>query len=351
MLVQAQHYAAPNYPYTSYDALYRTSKQHIGGCLWHSFDHQRGYHPDPFYGGLMDAFRQPKYSYYMFKAQRSAAVEDRLFETGPMVYIAHEMTPFSPKDVTVYSNCDEVRLTYNKGGKTWTYVRPNDKKGMPSPIITFKDVYDFMIDKNMSRKNQQSDVFLRAEGLMNGKVVATDEVYPARRPEKLLLWLDHENQDIKANGSDVATVVAAVADKNGNIKRLNNYNIYFQIEGEGRIIGDESIGANPAPVKWGTAPVLIQSTTKPGKIRIIASIWWKGSQMPTSAVLDLESKPAEHPMIYMESEAALIPNQTNEHSNNGKNAIDLEAELRTKKENDKKLKEVEQQQTDFGERN
>ena len=351
MLVQAQHYAAPNYPYTSYDALYRTSKQHIGGCLWHSFDHQRGYHPDPFYGGLMDAFRQPKYSYYMFKAQRSAAVEDRLFETGPMVYIAHEMTPFSPKDVTVYSNCDEVRLTYNKGGKTWTYVRPNDKKGMPSPIITFKDVYDFMIDKNMSRKNQQSDVFLRAEGLMNGKVVATDEVYPARRPEKLLLWLDHENQDIKANGSDVTTVIAAVADKNGNIKRLNNYNIYFQIEGEGRIIGDESIGANPASVKWGTAPVLIQSTTKSGKIRIIASIWWKGSQMPTSAVLDLESKPAEHPMIYMESEAALIPNQTNEHSNNGKNTIDLEAELRTKKENDKKLKEVEQQQTDFGERN
>ena len=73
--------------------------------------------------------------------------------------------------------------------------------------------------------------------------------------------------------------------------------------------------------------------------------------MPTSAVLDLESKHAEHPMIYMESEAALIPNQTNKHSNNGKNAIDLEAELRTKKENDKKLKEVEQQQNDFGERN
>ena len=351
MLVQAQHYAAPNYPYTSYDALYHTTKQHIGGCLWHSFDHQRGYHPDPFYGGLMDAFRQPKYSYYMFKAQRSATVEDRLFETGPMVYIAHEMTPFSPKDVTIYSNCDEVRLTYNRGGKTWTYVRPNDQKGMPSPIITFKDVYDFMTDKNMSRKNQQPDVLLRAEGLINGKVVATHEVYPARRPEKLLLWLDHENQEIKANGSDIATVVAAVADKNGNIKRLNNYNIYFQIEGEGRIIGNESIGANPAPVKWGTAPVLIQSTTKPGKIRIIASVWWKGSQMPTSAVLDLESKPAEHPMIYMESEAALIPNHTNNLRNNGKNTIDLEAELRTKKENDKKLKEVEQQQTDFGERN
>ena len=64
MLIQAQGYAKPSYQYTCYDALYRTSRQHVGGCLWHSFDHQRGYHPDPFYGGIMDAFRQPKYSYY-----------------------------------------------------------------------------------------------------------------------------------------------------------------------------------------------------------------------------------------------------------------------------------------------
>lgn len=57
MLIQAQGYAKPSYQYTCYDALYRTSRQHVGGCLWHSFDHQRGYHPDPFYGGIMDAFR------------------------------------------------------------------------------------------------------------------------------------------------------------------------------------------------------------------------------------------------------------------------------------------------------
>ena len=62
----------------------------------------------------MDAFRQPKYSYYMFQAQRSPQKSDLIAETGPMVYIAHAMTPFSPKDVTVYSNCDEVRLTVFK---------------------------------------------------------------------------------------------------------------------------------------------------------------------------------------------------------------------------------------------
>lgn len=121
MRVQAQHYACPYYPMTSYDVLYKQSPQHVGGCLWHSFDHQRGYHPDPFYGGLMDVFRQPKYSYYMFMAQRPAVKNDRNAGSGPMVYIAHEMTPFSGKDVTVYSNCDEVRLTFNKGGKTYTY--------------------------------------------------------------------------------------------------------------------------------------------------------------------------------------------------------------------------------------
>ena len=70
MLTQANHYASPPYACTSYDGLWKTSRQHIGGCLWHSFDHQRGYHPDPFYGGLTDVFRQPKYAYYMFMAQR-----------------------------------------------------------------------------------------------------------------------------------------------------------------------------------------------------------------------------------------------------------------------------------------
>ena len=137
MRVQAQHYACPYYPVTSYDVLYKQSPQHVGGCLWHSFDHQRGYHPDPFYGGLMDVFRQPKYSYYMFMAQRPAVKNDRNAGSGPMVYIAHEMTPFSGKDVTVYSNCDEVRLTFNKGGKTYTYKKDKNRPGMPSPVITF----------------------------------------------------------------------------------------------------------------------------------------------------------------------------------------------------------------------
>lgn len=352
MRVQAQHYACPYYPVTSYDVLYKQSPQHVGGCLWHSFDHQRGYHPDPFYGGLMDVFRQPKYSYYMFMAQRPAVKNDRNAGSGPMVYIAHEMTPFSGKDVTVYSNCDEVRLTFNKGGKTYTYKKDKNRPGMPSPVITFPDVYDFMVDKAFSRTQKQDDVYLLAEGLIDGKVVATHKVVPARRPEKILLWMDNEGTDLKADGSDFVTVVAAVADKNGNIKRLNNYNIRFSIEGEGRLLGGPGVLANPVPVKWGTAPVLVQSTLKPGKIRITASVLFEGSQMPISGELEFESKPSVFPLVYDAADAACIPLGSASAGQNTASKTDAEREVeRLRKElNTLKLKEVERQQSEFGEK-
>ena len=352
MRVQAQHYACPYYPVTSYDVLYKQSPQHVGGCLWHSFDHQRGYPPDPFYGGLMDVFRQPKYSYYMFMAQRPAVKNDRNAGSGPMVYIAHEMTPFSGKDVTVYSNCDEVRLTFNKGGKTYTYKKDKNRPGMPSPVITFPDVYDFMMDKAFSRTQKQDDVYLLAEGLIDGKVVATHKVVPARRPEKILLWMDNEGTDLKADGSDFVTVVAAVADKNGNIKRLNNYNIRFSIEGEGRLLGGPGVLANPVPVKWGTAPVLVQSTLKPGKIRITASVLFEGSQMPISGELEFESKPSVFPLVYDAADAACIPLGSASAGQNTTSKTDAEREVeRLRKElNTLKLKEVERQQSEFGEK-
>lgn len=352
MLVQARHYARPPYAYTSYDALYRTSRQHVGGCLWHSFDHQRGYHPDPFYGGIMDVFRQPKYSYYMFQSQRPAQQEDRPYRTGPMVYIAHEMTPFSPADVTVFSNCEEVRLTYNKGGKTFTYRKPAaGQEGMPSPVITFEGVYDFMIDKDLSRNKRQDEVFFLAEGLIGGQVVATHKVCPARRPEKLLLWVDNEQTELRADGSDAVVVVAAIADRNGNIKRLNNDYVKFRIEGEGRILGGADVLANPAPVKWGTAPVLIQSTLRPGTIKVTASVLFEGSQMPVSGSVELVSVPAAHPQVYSATEAALLPVVTGSPlSATLKVSTDLATEQQQREAANRKLKEVEQQQEDFGEK-
>ena len=223
MLIQAQHYA------DRYSDVYNQASQVVGGCFWHSFDHQRGYHPDPFYGGIMDAFRQPKTAYYLFMSQRNPAELSPLFESGPMVYIAHEMTPFSPADVTVYSNCDEVRLTVFEGGKQYHYTKEANTK-LPSPVITFPEAFDFMAWKRLYRAEKHEQCYLLAEGLINGEVVATHKRYPAERADHIRLRLDDEGTGLIANGSDIVTVIAEVVDKKGIVKRLNNSYIQFTVD-------------------------------------------------------------------------------------------------------------------------
>ena len=134
-LVQAQSLAKTT------DELHHTTGQFIGGCQWHPFDHQRGYHPDPYWGGIYDAFRQKKTAFWMFASQENHE---------PMVHIAHEMTQFSDADVIVYSNCDSVRLSIYDGEKSWTLPVKHEEGRMPSQPVVFKDVWDFWEARNYS---------------------------------------------------------------------------------------------------------------------------------------------------------------------------------------------------------
>lgn len=347
MLVQAQGYAKTDYKYTCYDVLYRNTRQHMGECLWHSFDHQRGYHPDPFYGGIMDAFRQPKLSYYMFCAQRPVEKNNRLIaENGPMVFIANAMTPFSPKDVTVYSNCDEVRLTYCKNGKQFIYKKEKTDEGMPSPIITFKDVWDVMYDKQLARKNKHEESYLLAEGIVDGKVVATHKVMPARRPSKIILWADNEGTETIADGSDLITVIAAIADENGNIKRLNNYHIKFEIEGPGELVASKETFTNPREVQWGTAPILVRAKAQTGNIKVKASVVPNGIHTPMSAELIIPTTKAIHPLIADEDELNLQL-KTHRNQENLSSYDRGQSSDEARKQSQMRLKEVEKQQSDF----
>lgn len=347
MLVQAQGYAKTDYKYTCYDVLYRNTRQHMGGCLWHSFDHQRGYHPDPFYGGIMDAFRQPKLSYYMFCAQRPVEKNNRLIaENGPMVYIANAMTPFSPKDVTVYSNCDEVRLTYCKNGKQFIYKKEKTDEGMPSPIITFKDVWDVMYDKQLARKSKHEESYLLAEGIVDGEVVATHKVMPARRPSKIILWADNEGTETIADGSDLITVIAAIADENGNIKRLNNYHIKFEIEGPGELVASKETFTNPREVQWGTAPILVRAKAQTGNIKIKASVVPYGTHTSMSAELIIPTTKAIHPLIADEDELNLQL-KTHRNQENLSSYDRGQSSDEARRQSQMRLKEVEKQQSDF----
>ena len=299
---------------------------------------------------FMDAFRQPKTSYYMFMSQRSPVKSDLLSETGPMLYIANEMTPFSPNDVTVYSNCDEVRLTFLKNGKQESYKKDPNRKGMPSPIITFKNMFDFMACKGRARAGKQDEVYLLAEGLIHGKVVASYKVSPAERADHIRLRLDNDGVELLANGSDIVTVIAEMVDKKGTVKRLNSNTIRFNIEGEGRLLGDESTQTNTSELIWGTAPVLVQSTTKAGKIRITASLVHEGSQTPVGGELIFNSLEDTTPTIFNQKEVDLIGKQALQSVQKllNKSELQLENERLRKELNDLKVNEVGKQQNKFG---
>lgn len=278
----------------------------LGGCQWHPFDHQRGYHPDPYWGGAYDAFRQPKYAASMFHSQIPLA------DGEPFVEIMNEMTQFSPEDVVVFSNCDSVRLSIFDGEQSWvlpvlhhkvltdqgskdvitlTDKMTNEAEAPYNAPVIFKNVWDFWQAREYSYKGKNwQKVNLVAEGIVNGEVVTTTKKMPSRRSTKLRLYADERDKQLVADGSDFIVVVCEVTDDSGNVRRLAKEQIKFTITGEGEIIGDGTdIGANPRQTEWGTAPVLVRSTRNAGKITIHADVLYPGTHAPTPAELTIES--------------------------------------------------------------
>ena len=325
----------------SYDEMYRTTGQFIGGAQWHPFDHQRGYHPDPYWGGIYDAFRQPKYAYYMFRSQSPATLQHPVAESGPMVYIAHEMSQWSDADVVVFSNCDSVRLTVYDNTRSWTLPVVHEKGHMPNAPVVFKNVWDFWEAREYSYKQKNwQKVNMIAEGIIDGKVVCSTKRMPSRRSTKLRLYVDTEDKSLVADGSDFIVVVAEVTDDSGHTRRLAKENIVFTVEGEGEIIGDASIYANPRPVEFGSAPVLIRSTRKAGKIKVTARVQFEGTHAPTSTSIEFESIPTDLPFCFVEQDVVeSVP------VSNGQ--ADSKVRL-SEEEKLKVLDEVERQQTEFG---
>jgi beta-galactosidase len=317
----------------TYGQMYHGQRQFIGGCLWHPFDHQRGYHPDAYVGGIYDAFRQPKYALDMFKAQS---------QESPFLAITHEMTQFSPADVTIFTNCDSVRLTALNGWKSATLPVIHDPNGQPNAPVVFKDFWDFWKARELSynKKSWQSVKFV-AEGIKDGKVVCTVEKMPSRRSTKIRIYADEMGKKLVADGSDFIVVVAEITDDNGNVRRLAREHVSFTVEGEGRIIGDASIAANPRQVEWGTAPILVRSTHQAGPIRIIARSTFEGIHAPAADTLTIESIPYEGPMCYQESGDGM------QHAVNSQQPAAATPSI-TESERRKMLEEVEQQQQDFG---
>jgi beta-galactosidase len=264
------------------DSMYRNQPGHLGGALWCGIDHQRGYHPDPFWGGLLNIFRLPRYSYYLYKSQYNPDYKVQGIATGPMVYITNELTQVSPTSVVVYSNCQQVRLTWR--GKVIETKRPDSGyKSLPHPPFTFTDVFG----SNVIRGNDETALI--AEGLIDGEVVVTQIKKYAMRTRGVRLVLDGVGMGLTADGSDFIPVRAYIVDehKQGVEKVLASEYVYFTAEGPGEIIGGVANQGNPVKTEFGVATALLRSTTVPGNIKVKAYV--KGLKSDEISVTSIAS--------------------------------------------------------------
>ena len=82
---------------------------------------------------------------------------------------------------------------------------------------------------------------------------------------------DFCGRDLAADGSDWVRVHAEVCDVRGTVCPFADDTIEFAIEGDGRIVGDGRIGANPVRAEAGIATVLVQAGKHAGKIVVKAA--------------------------------------------------------------------------------
>ena len=250
--------------------IYGTSAQRIGATLWCGIDHQRGYHPDPLWAGLLDGVRIPRYAYYLFKSQYAPDFKLSGIQTGPMVYIAHELTQVSGPDVIVYGNSDEVRLTWL--GRVIGTQKPDAGYGKtPHPPFTFTNGFNF-VEIKKDWRSKTKDIEMIAEGLIGGQVVVRQVKKYAERTSAVKVTVDDAGLGLVADGSDFVPVRATIVDNKGVPKVLASEYVYFEIEGPAEIISSPMAHANPAKTEFGTATVLLRAKTTPGVIRIKAYV-------------------------------------------------------------------------------
>lgn len=266
-----------------------------GAGLWAGIDCQRGYHHQPFLGGPLDLFRLPKFSYYFFQSQRPVDIRVPGVDSGPMVFIANYATCWSPPTVTVFSNCEQVRFYQN--GKLVATQGPDQGFVLDHPPFTFKAAAPraekttyYMTNDNAvgAEAGYHYDATeYKAEGLVAGKVVAAATVRAPGVMRRIELEVDTAGRDLVADGGDWIRVYAKVCDGRGTVHPMANDTITFTVEGEGGLVGDASIGANPVAAEAGIATALVRSTGKAGKITVRATAF---GLAPGSVTL--ESKPS-----------------------------------------------------------
>ncbi len=234
--------------------------------------------------GMMTIFRDPRPNLEWYKSE--------LLET-PFVNIEEQWVS-DTKEITVYSNADEVELSLNN--IIIERLKPSNDtiyKGLDHPPFHFKNI------------NYKSGKLVAKAFFKDGATIETQKLSP-EKPYAIKLDLDTKGREFMADGNDILMAYATVVDKNGTPLFNTNHLVTFIVKGDATVIGDKAnINANPMFTEYGVAPALIRAGNTAEEITVIAKC--KGLK-PTS------------------SKVKLVANNTNEIQKNAKAIYDFKSE-------------------------
>ena len=241
-----------------------------GHFLWSYNDYNRGAEEYTMFCGVVDVNRYPKSGYYMMQSMRPKEISQPGLYEGPMVHVASSNASAeyitSTTDIPVFSNCDEVRLYRNgkligqqtREGQKATYGVVIEKGGSPF----------YLFNAGGYEKGE-----LKAEGVVDGKVVVTHTVRTPEAPHHVEVLIPDHPVEAVADGSDMIPVYFLICDENGTRVNTSDTEIHIAVSGEGSLVGDDirRIGINPQRVEGGVGFAFIRTTRKAGQITIAAS--------------------------------------------------------------------------------
>ncbi|MGN0250779.1 MAG: glycoside hydrolase family 2 TIM barrel-domain containing protein [Oliverpabstia sp.] len=256
-------------------ALRNENPAFTGCAIWTGID-SRGAQSEIGPCGIWNAYRLPKTSYWAFASQQ---------DSNPILYLATEWTRKAPvldkseeenifgtdtaREIYVYSNAAEVELTVEMEN-THTIIwkkraTPYLEEGaafLPHPPFYFAGV------------PYKDGTILHACGYdKEGRIIAEDSRRTAGKPYRIQLKTETLGIPLQADDNDIVLLHAEILDKNGVLCTDAEHRIYFETEGDIKIVGDNHLLAdtNPARAEAGIASVYLQAGKTAGRVSVAAS--------------------------------------------------------------------------------
>ncbi len=269
----------PNYNYEMIDAeqLWKfvdTRDYVIGDFMWTGIDYL-GEVSWPYKNwsfGALDLCGFSKDSYYFYQSQWTKKLMIHLFPHWNWKGREGQVIP-----VLCYSNCDAVELFIN--GKSYDEKRlefPRQGHSGAWDKYAKPEVHPTTADLHLEWDVPYEPGVIKAIGKNDGKIVCTEEIHTTSTPASIRLNSDRDT--IFANEQGAADIKIEIVDSAGNIVPTANNLVKFFIEGEGTLIGvdngnpidHDSFKADYRKAFNGLCLAIVQSTNKPGKIKLIA---------------------------------------------------------------------------------